>query len=154
VSKNNQTTVFKHKTDKMGLVYTEIELVNAGDKILQKRHIIGEEEVRSMRVTMMVDTGAIMLVINEDIRDYLGLDAIEGKRISRMADGTRIELEVVGPVEVHFQGRLCITNALVLPGDAEPLLGAIPMEELDLVVHPAMQTVVPAHPEGPVMMLK
>jgi predicted aspartyl protease len=50
-----------------------------------------------MRVTIMVDTGAIMLVINEDIRDYLGLDAIEGKRISRMADGTRIELEVVGP---------------------------------------------------------
>jgi clan AA aspartic protease len=138
----------------MGLVYTEIELVNAGDKILHKRHLIDEEEIRRMPVTLMVDTGAIMLVINEEIRDYLGLDAIEGKRLSRMEDGTRVELEVVGPVEVHFKGRICITNALVLPGDAEPLLGAIPMEELDLIVHPASQTVTYANPEGPVMMLK
>jgi clan AA aspartic protease len=138
----------------MGLAYTEIELVNAGDKILYKRHLIGEEEIRRMPITLMVDTGAIMLVINEEIRDYLGLDAVEGKRISRMADGTRIELEVVGPVEVHFKGRICITNALVLLGDAEPLLGAIPMEELDLIVHPASQMVTYAHPEGPVMMLK
>jgi hypothetical protein len=44
----------------------------------------------------------MMLVINEDIRDYLGLDAIEGKHISRMADGTRIELEVVGPRRSAF----------------------------------------------------
>jgi hypothetical protein len=138
----------------MGLVYTEIELVNAIDSSFYKRHLIDKEAIRKMPVRLKVDMKSIMLVINEDIRDYLGLDAIEGKRISRMADGTRIELEVVGPVEVHFQGRLCITNALVLPGDAEPLLGAIPMEELDLVVHPAMQTVMPAHPEGPIMILK
>jgi clan AA aspartic protease len=138
----------------MGLVYTEIELVNAIDAVLCKRHLIGSEEIRRMPITLSVDTGAIMLVINEEIRDYLGLDAVEGKRISRMADGTRIELEVVGPVEVHFKGRICITNALVLPGVAEPLLGAIPMKELDLIVHPASQTVTYAHPEGPVMMLK
>jgi clan AA aspartic protease len=145
---------FKINILKMGLVNTEIELVNAIDSGLSKRNLIGKEEIRRMPVTLLVDTGAIMLVINEEIRDYLGLDAIEGKRLSRMADGTRIELEVVGPVEVHYQGRICITNALVLPGDAEPLLGAIPMEELDLIVHPASQTVAPAHPEGQVMMLK
>jgi clan AA aspartic protease len=138
----------------MGLIEVEIELVNAIDSGLHKRRMIGEEEIRRMPVQVLVDTGAIMLCINETIRDYLGLDKIAGKRISRLADGTRIELEVVGPVEVHYMNRICITDALVLPGDAEPLLGAIPMEELDVVAHPARQTLEPAHPEGQVMMLK
>lgn len=137
----------------MGLIYAEIELVNAGDVIMVKRHVIGEEEVRRFTVTALVDTGAIMLAINEDIRDVLGLDSVQGERISRLADGTIVRLPVVGPVEVHFQGRICITSALVLPGDAEPLLGAIVMEELDVIAHPKRQELVPAHPEGQVMSL-
>jgi clan AA aspartic protease len=138
----------------MGLIHVEVTLVNAGDAINVKRNIIGEDEVRSMPVNVLVDTGFIMLCINEVIRDYLGLDKMHGKRVSRLADGSRVELEVVGPVEVHYMGRSSVTNAVVLPGDSEPLLGAIPMEELDVVAHPAQQTLVPAHPEGWVMMLK
>lgn len=61
---------------------------------------------------------------------------------------------VVGPVEVHFMGRVAVSNALVLLGDLEPFLGKIPMEELDVIAHLAQQTLVPAHPEGWVMVLK
>jgi len=137
----------------MGLISAEIELVNAIDAGMTKRHKIGVEEVRKFKVTALVDTGAIMLAINEDIRDVLGLDSVQSDRISRLADGSIVRLPVVGPVEVHYEGRICITSALVLPGDAEPLLGAIVMEELDVVIHPKMQKLWPAHPEGQVMSL-
>jgi predicted aspartyl protease len=137
----------------MGLVHAEIELVNAVDVGMAKRHKIGEEEIRRFTVTAMVDTDALMLAINEDLRDALGLDAVQGERISRLADGTLVRLPVVGPVEVHYQDRICITSALVLPGDEEPLIGAIVLEELDVVVHPRRQELVPAHPDGPVMRL-
>jgi len=57
-------------------------------------------------------------------------------------------------IEIRFEGRFCTTNALVLPEDSEVLLGAIPMEEMDLWLNPTRQMLTFAHPEGPVMMLK
>lgn len=137
----------------MGLVYANIELLNATDVDMAARHQIGEDEVRHLEVSCMVDTGAVMLVINEEIRAALGL-TIRGMRQSRLADTRPIELPVAGPVEVRYAGRFCTTNALVLPGEGEPLMGAIPMEEMDLWVNPNRQMLAPVHPEGPVMMLK
>lgn len=138
----------------MGLVYANIELSNSVDVGMAKRRLIGEDEVRRMVVHSMVDTGSIMLAINEEIKWALGLDEVEAKRLSRLANGQVIELEVVGPVQVSYEGRVCNTNALVLPGDAEVLLGAIPMEELDLWVNPNRNVLSPIHPEGQVMTLK
>jgi hypothetical protein len=94
-----------------------------------------------------------MLTINDEIRRALGL-RIKDTRPSQMADGTRIVLPVAGPVEMRFEGWFCTTNALVLPDETEPLLGAIPMEEMDLWLNPARNMLTPVHPEGPVMMLK
>jgi hypothetical protein len=55
---------------------------------------------------------------------------------------------VVGPIIVKFKNRTTTCNALVLPGNAEPLLGAIPMEEMDVLIHPLRQEMIvnPAHP--------
>ncbi len=38
----------------MGLMYADIELINADDEALARRHIIGEDEIRSLRTTMLV----------------------------------------------------------------------------------------------------
>lgn len=138
----------------MGLVYANIELSNSVDVGMCKRGIIGTEEVRQMTVHAMVDTGSVMLAINEEIKWALGLDEVEPKRLSRLADGQVVEFEVVGPIQVAYEGRICNTNALVLPGDAEVLLGAIPMEELDLWVNPNRNVLTPIHPEGQLMTLK
>ena len=54
-----------------------------------------------------------------------------------VADGTKRKLDVAGPVRLRFKDRDCITDAFVLPGDEEPLIGAVPMELMDLVVIPA-----------------
>lgn len=137
----------------MGLVYANIEILNATDVVLAAQHQIGEEEIRHLEISCIVDSRAVMLIINEEIRAALGL-TLRGMRQSRLADKSPIELPVAGPVEVRFAGRFCTTNALVLPGEGEPLLGAIPMEEMDLWVNPNRQMLTPVHPEGPVMMLK
>ena len=137
----------------MGLTYANIELLNGGDVEMQRRNYMGADEIRQIEVNMLVDSGALMLVINEDIRQALGLDIID-HRPSQLADGTRLELPVAGSIVVRFEGRFCTTNALVLPDDKEPLLGAIPLEEMDLWVNPARGVLTPIHPEGPVMALK
>jgi clan AA aspartic protease len=131
----------------MGLVYAEIELINADDLAYAKKHIIGQEEVKRTVVNALVDTGAIMLTINDSIKVQLGLDVLE-YRTCQTADGRIMKLEVVGPIEVKFKNRRSMTQALVMPGDNEVLLGAIPMEEMDVLIHPARQELI-IHPDHP-----
>jgi clan AA aspartic protease len=115
----------------MGLVHADIELINGEDLTLARRHIIGEEEIRRMPLNILADTGAYMLCINESIQEQLGLQVVE-KRKAQLANGTVEEYEVVGPIEVKFKNRRCMVDAMVLKGDNEPLLGAIPLEDMDV----------------------
>ena len=137
----------------MGLTYANIQLQNGGDAEDFRRGRIGEDEVRQLEVHALVDTGSVQLAINETIREALGLSII-GMRPSQLADGTRLQLPVVGSIVVKYLDRWSITTALVLPDDQEPLLGAIPLEEMDLYIHPNRNELLPVHPEGPVMSLK
>jgi clan AA aspartic protease len=137
----------------MGLTYANIEIVNADDLSDVRRGRIGEDEIRQMTIRMMVDTGSILMCVNETIKEALGLPHF-GTRRSQLANGHVLDLEVVGPLIVRYLDRDCSTNAIVLPDDQEPLLGAIPMEEMDLYVHPSRNEVLPMHPEGPIMSLK
>lgn len=131
----------------MGLVYADITLINGEDLILAKRHILGEEEVKQMTVRMLADSGSYMMAVNETIQEQLGLRVIE-KRKAQLADGSVNEYDVVGPIEVKFKNRRCSVDAMVLPGDNEPFLGAIPMEDMDILIHPQRQELVvnPEHP--------
>lgn len=125
----------------MGMVYAEIELINSVDMVNARKHIIGEEEIHHTRVTMLVDSGAWMMCINENVQAVLQLPFIE-QRTYQMATGVSATHDVVGPVDVKFANRRAICSALVLPGDSEPLLGAIPMEEMDVLIHPKRQELV------------
>lgn len=139
----------------MGLIYADIELINGEDLVLARRHYIGEEEIKKMHVNMLVDTGSIYLCINENIQEQLQLPFVE-KRKGQLANGSIVEYDVVGPIEVKFKNRRCTTSAMVLPGDNEPLLGAIPMEDMDVVLYQQRQEmdVHPDHPYFAVMKLK
>jgi clan AA aspartic protease len=131
----------------MGTVYADIELINAGDLEMVRRHLMDKDEVKRMVVSMLVDSGAYMMAINESIQEQLQLPFKEVRK-SVMADGSIVEHDVVGPIEVKFKNRTATCNALVLPGNTEPLLGAIPMEEMDVLIHPLRQEMIvnPAHP--------
>ncbi len=139
----------------MGLVYAEIELLNSRDVDNFEEGILTEPQIRRMNVRMNVDSGAIMLAINENIRTQLGLRVVD-TRPCLLANGTYVELPVVRNVMVRFVNRECVVSALVLPGDTEPLLGAIPMEEMDVLISPRQQQLIvnPLHPNEPVMALR
>lgn len=139
----------------MGLVYAEITLINSDDIALNRRGYLQKEEIRQMQVTVMVDSGSTMLAINENVKNQLGLVVIY-KQSAQLADGTFLDLEVVGPVEVRFENRIATCNAMVLPGHNEVLLGAIPMEEMDVLIHPKENRLIvnPEHPIKPVVKLK
>jgi hypothetical protein len=113
----------------MGHVFADIELVNSVDLALSKRGEIGNEEVRNHKLNVMVDTGALMMTINENIQEILGLPTVD-HRIAQMADGTRMRLPVVGPIEIRFQDRFSVGNAFVLPGNSKAILGRIPLQEM------------------------
>jgi clan AA aspartic protease len=138
---------FDLRSDAMGLVYADLELINGDDLALLRRGHVTEGEVRRMVVNALVDSGALMLTINEEIKTQLGLQQVD-TRSAQLADGTVLELPVVGPVEVRFANRRTSVDAMVLPGNSEPLLGAIPMEDMDVLVDPQQRRLVvnPEHP--------
>lgn len=139
----------------MGPVYAELMLTNAGDISLFEGGFIAENEIRKVNCIALVDSGAIMLAINENLKIQLGLK-VKDIRPAQLADETVKNLEIVGPIEVRFKNRLSTTNAMVLPGNQEILLGAIPMEEMDVLIHPAKQELIvnPEHPFKAQMVLK
>jgi clan AA aspartic protease len=119
----------------MGLTYASLKLTNmfTGAKV---------------EVQALVDSGALHLCIPESIARQLGFDITEvySTRI-KIADASRIDVPVVGPIRIDFENRDCPMNAYVL-GD-EPLLGVIPIEAMDCIIDPSSQRLVvtPTHPD-------
>ncbi len=103
----------------------------------------------------MIDTGAIRMAINENIKEKLGLKKGTLMNVA-LADGSIKPIELVGGIKVRFGDRTCYTDAFVLPGNTEPLPGAIPLEGMDLVVIPSENRLAynPKHPDGALFSLK
>ncbi len=126
----------------MGITRTKIRLANPR-----------EESPRDIEVSALVDFGADVMCLPEAVVMELGLQA-NTTRMAATAGGEFRRCRYVGPVRVRFEDRECYVGALEL-GD-EVLLGAIPMEDMDLVINPRLQanTANPAHPDGPVSTVK
>ena len=118
----------------MGLINAEIELSNPRDG-----------KIRPVKVTALADTGALHLCVPEHIALQLELQELY-KREVRTADGKSHLVPYMGPVPIRFDNRGCFTGALVF-GD-EVLLGAVPMEDMDVLVSPATQSLV-VNPDSP-----
>ena len=118
----------------MGLTYATISLSNAR-----------QPQLSPVEVKALVDSGALHLCIPEHIAIQLQLEEQEKREVT-IADGSRRLVAYVGPVAISFGNRRCFTGAMVLGNEA--LLGAIPMEDMDLVILPGRQQVVvnPASP--------
>jgi clan AA aspartic protease len=102
-------------------------------------------ELASVEVSALADTGAVHLCIPEHLAIQLNLAELEQREVV-LADGRRRTVPYVGPVELRFKNRRCFTGAMVLGN--EVLLGAIPMEDMDLVLRPQLQSV-DVNPESP-----
>ena len=118
----------------MGLVYANIKLSNP---------IIPAQ--LPIEVNCLVDSGSTFLCITQHVANQLGLDELQKREII-LADETAKLMPYVGPIKVEFENRACFVGAMVL-GD-ECLLGAIPMEDMDLVVIPKLFKL-SVNPESP-----
>ena len=111
----------------MGLVNAKISLKNPR-----------KPELEAIEVEALADSGALHLCIPEHIQIQLKLDEIDKKEVT-IADGSKTLVPYVGPIEVRFKNRVGFAGALVM-GD-QALLGAIPMEDMDLIIVPNTRTV-------------
>ena len=128
----------------MGVVRTAIILKNAIDVYKAQEGSIKEHEIRQTSINALVDTGAWTMVINETMRKELGL-GITRTDTGTLADGTRSMYNIVGPLMVVWKNRSAICEALVLPDAEEALLGAIPLEAMDLTINPRNEEIVGTH---------
>ena len=113
----------------MGLVSTKLTLSNPR-----------LEELRPLEVTALADSGAYFLCLPEEVANELRLESDSEKEVTT-ADGKRQTCRYVGPVRVAFENRSCYVGGVVLGNQV--LLGAIPMEDMDLVVLLLEQRVAP-----------
>jgi clan AA aspartic protease len=128
----------------MGIVRAAITLKNVKDMYKAEFGIIKEQEIRQTTVNALVDTDAWTLVINEAVRKELGLTATKTES-GTLADGTQAVYKLAGPLEVRWKDRSVICDALVIPNAEDTLLGAIPLEAMDLIINPRNEEVVGAH---------
>jgi len=124
----------------MSIVSTELTLTNDVDTCNVKLGYIKKDDVRQMTVQAVVDTGAWTLVINEDIRQKLGL-LERGFGEANLADGQKAEYPMAGPLEIRWKNRRMIGEALVLPDAPDVLLGAMVLEHMDLTINPKRELV-------------
>lgn len=118
----------------MGHVFADFELANAR-----------RDDLAPMTVNALVDSGALHLCIPQQVATQLDLPVLDRRQVT-VADDRVMTVDYVGPVKVRFANRQCLVGALVL--GQQPLFGAIPMEDMDLVISPARKTLTvnPASP--------
>lgn len=132
----------------MGEIQVEIELKNAVDQYLFLEKKLSEPEIRSYKTKGIVDTGAVMLVLPQDITEELGLQ-ISRQVVVRYADDRKEERSVAGPVIIKIGKRFMTTDCIVGPPTSEALIGQIVLEELDLIADSQNRVLTP-RPESPI----
>ncbi len=118
----------------MGLVHAKITLKNPRSP-----------RTKAVEVLALADSGALHLCIPERLRIKLRLKEIDYKEVE-LADGSKRTIPYVGPLEIRFKNRVGFVGALVM-GD-QALLGAIPMEDMDLVLIPSKR-IIDVNPDSP-----
>ena len=139
----------------MGEVRASVVLENGADRELVRRGALVASDVRRLEVEMLVDTGAVVSLLPQDMVEALGLALIDRVIVS-LANDDRVELPTAGPIVLTTVGRTMHTDCLVGPSECEPLLGQIVLESLDLIVDPTRHqlTVQPESPYKPTLKLK
>ena len=131
----------------MGRFPIEIEVANYGDLTMTQRGLLPPDQVRREKIQGMVDTGATQLVLPEAVVKRLGLPL--GSTVNvRYADGRKARRRRVDGVSVQLLGRDGVFTAICEPKRETALVGAIVLEDLDLLVNCVAQQVVPRDPSG------
>jgi predicted aspartyl protease len=130
----------------MGRVTVDFVLSNYLDLVQVQLGTLTPDKVRRVVVQGVVDTGAARLVLPESVVNQLQLPR-SGQTAVRFADHRKATRDMVTNAYVELLGRGSVFNAIVEPNRTDALLGAIVMEDLDLIVDCAAQKVKPRDPD-------
>ena len=136
----------------MGEIRASVTLENSGDREDAYRGHRGQADIRRTTVEGVVDTGAVSLVIPEEIATELGLRQ-HGTRTVVYADERREERPVTN-VTIEIGNLATWTEAIVGPAGSQVLIGQVVLEMLDLIADCRNRTLAPRHPEGPVLAIR
>lgn len=131
----------------MSEVRAELTLENERDRILAEAGYLDPAAVRRARVDALVDTGAVMALLPQDLVEQLGLPT-DGNIIVTLANDQRVELPRARHLSLAIGDRQMDTDCLVGPPQSEALVGQLVLERLDLIVDPLRQRLTP-RPESP-----
>lgn len=131
----------------MGEISVRTELENVVDRVNWEDGRIPESAIRSYELDATVDTGAVMLVLPQNVVEKLGLKNRRTVIVS-YADERKEERPVAGPLTIRLGDRFMTTDCIVGPPLSEPLIGQIVLEELDLLADCGNRTLLP-RPESP-----
>lgn len=137
----------------MGAIVASMELENAVDRGMSDQGLRDEAAVRRTRVDGIVDTGAVTLVLPQNVVERLGL-AAQRTVIVTYTDERKEERPVAGPVTVRIGDRFMSTDAIVGPPLSEPLIGQVILAVLDLIADCAKQALHPRVSDYPLLNLK
>ena len=137
----------------MGEIRARVTLENSYDREMVNRGHGHEADVRRTTVEGIVDTGAVSLVIPEEVATELGLRR-KGTRTVIYADERREERPVARGVTIEIENLSTETESIIGTPGSEVLIGQVVLEALDLIADCTNRTVTPRHPEGPVLALR
>jgi hypothetical protein len=132
----------------VGRFLVDIVVSNNSDVERADQGQLPPDQIRREVVPAVVDTGAVKLCLPQAVVERLGLSVGKGHVAVRYADGRRDTREVTGAVYVEVLGRGDVFSAVIEPDLTTALLGAIVLEDLDLLVDCKLQRLMPRDPAG------
>jgi len=128
----------------MGTKFAEITIKNSYDDGKVREGLIDQLDVSSASVQAVVDTGSMSLVVNEELQQKLGIKTMR-KRFAYVVNGQQSPCDETEPVKIYWKDRYSALNGAVISGEKTVLLGAIPLEDMDLMVNPVTRELVGIH---------
>ena len=137
----------------MGEIHADVVLENADDRAYFRRGDLSEADIRRSTVDGIVDTGAVTLVLPQNVVERLGLE-MQGTAFVTYADERREERPLAGPVGVQIGNRSMTMECIVGPPLSEVLIGQVVLERLDLIADCTNRTLTPRYEDYPLLKLK
>lgn len=137
----------------IGEIHADVILENPGDRTVVERGHGQESDIRRSTIDAIVDTGAVTLVLRQNVVERLGLSR-RGTAFVTYADERREERPLTGPVTVQIGNRSMSMDCVVGPPLNEPLIGQVVLETLDLIADCTSRKLTPRYPDYPLLRLK
>jgi predicted aspartyl protease len=127
----------------MGKVTEDVKLTSYDSLRDFKNKIIKEAEIKSLYLqNVIVDSGATLMCLSKKLIEKLGLEPLRTVKVNT-ADGIK-ETTIYGPVLIEIKDRVARQDVMELkhPG-IDALIGQLPLEQLDFLINPSIQRLIP-----------